>query len=420
MKKRFFSLVFLLMNIFVSANALEALDVRLGQHNDVTRFVIELSDKTDFKVFILKQPDRAVIDLPMLAWKGHDDLQKKGVVESFRHGAFDSERMRFVLDLAQPSKISKAFILKPIEGRSARFVLDLTPLKHGEILQDSGKQVGNLNPKQQQAVNTILADAEQLLKGAPATTQKKLTQPTSPKKPVFKDYSVKKKPGQKTIVLDAGHGGIDPGAIGRGKVYEKHVTLAVTKLLKKELESKGFKVVLTRDRDVFVRLRDRIRIARRAKGDLFISLHADSARNPRATGFSIYTLSNTASDKESQLLAQRENKVDIIAGIDFTEESEQVTSILIDLAQRETMNQSKQFANLVVGDLKSAIHLRQSPHKFAGFTVLKGPDIPAALIELGFLSNASEARKLKSTSHQRKLAREISKAIQHYFKVAST
>jgi len=224
--------------------------------------------------------------------------------------------------------------------------------------------------------------------------------------------------GQKrVIVIDPGHGGVDPGAIGVSGIYEKHITLAAARDLKEHLERTGrFKVYLTRDRDVFIRLRGRIEIARERNADLFISVHADTIRNRKIRGLSVYTLSEKASDKEAAELADRENKSDLIAGIDLSHESEEVTNILIDLAQRETMNQSARLASLLVDELKTRVKVLRNPHRFAGFAVLKAPDVPSVLIEMGFLSNRDDERALRSKSHRRKVAQSIAGAVDAYFR----
>ena len=222
--------------------------------------------------------------------------------------------------------------------------------------------------------------------------------------------------GKAVIVIDPGHGGVDPGAVGVSGVYEKHITLAMARELKKQLERSGhYKVHLTRDRDVFIRLRERVGIARQYGADLFISLHADSVPNSQLEGLSVYTLSQTASDGEAQSLADKENKADLIAGIDLSHESADVANILIDLAQRETMNRSAGFAGGVVDELGRETTLLGNTHRFAGFAVLKAPDVPSILVELGYLSNATEERQLRQPDYRTKLARGIARAVDHYF-----
>ncbi len=222
--------------------------------------------------------------------------------------------------------------------------------------------------------------------------------------------------GRRVIAIDPGHGGVDPGAIGRSGVLEKDITLRTARILKRRLERSGrYKVVLTRNRDVFIRLRDRIAIARRHDADLFVSLHADSIRRAGIRGLSVYTLSEKASDKEAAELADKENKADLIAGIDLSAETPEVTDILIDLAQRETMNESVRFAAELVQELRRVSKLLRKTHRFAGFAVLKAPDIPSVLIEMGFLSNRQDERALRQESYRARIADSVALAINHYF-----
>ncbi len=186
--------------------------------------------------------------------------------------------------------------------------------------------------------------------------------------------------------------------------------------LKKRLERTGrFKALLTRDRDIFIRLRDRVQVARDAKAELFISIHADSVRDKSIKGSAVYTLSEKASDREAQELADKENKADLIAGVDLTYETPEVTNILIDLAQRESMNQSARFAATLVKELRRNIKVLRNSHRFAGFAVLKAPDIPSVLFEMGFLSNPSDERALRSRKYRARLAAMVVRSMEAYF-----
>lgn len=219
------------------------------------------------------------------------------------------------------------------------------------------------------------------------------------------------------IVLDPGHGGVDPGAIGIGGTHEKDITLAMAREIRRQLEATGkYRVFLTRDQDVFIRLRDRIAIARQQSADLFISIHADSMGNRETRGASIYTLSENASDSEAAALAARENRADIIAGVDLSRESRDVTSILIDLAQRETSNHSISLARSLVQEMGREVQLLPvNPHRFAGFAVLRAPDVPSALIELGYLSNAQDEGQLNKPQYRQRVASGIVRSIDAYF-----
>lgn len=226
----------------------------------------------------------------------------------------------------------------------------------------------------------------------------------------------KAKDGVPVIVIDPGHGGVDPGATGVSGTYEKHITLAMARELKTMLERNGrYRVHLTRDRDVFIRLRERIAIARAQGADLFISLHADAVQNPLIRGLSVYTLSRNASDAEAQALAEKENKADLIAGIDLTHESADVANILIDLAQRETMNRSAGFATELVDEVGQEMDLLGNTHRFAGFAVLKAPDVPAVLVEMGYLSNEAEEKMLRQPQYRARLAKSVAKAVERFF-----
>jgi N-acetylmuramoyl-L-alanine amidase len=221
---------------------------------------------------------------------------------------------------------------------------------------------------------------------------------------------------RRTIVIDPGHGGIDPGTIGVDGIEEKSVVLAMAKDLRTVLEATGrYHVALTRNGDTFIPLRDRIRIAREAGGQLFISLHADSIAKPHFRGASVYTLSDTASDAEAELLASKENKADIITGTDLSNHDPVVTSILIDLAQRNTSNRSIAFADLLSARLGEVTHLVRKHRRFAGFAVLKSPDLPSVLIELGYLSSHEDAVELVREDWRNRMSRAILTAIDRFF-----
>ena len=231
---------------------------------------------------------------------------------------------------------------------------------------------------------------------------------------VFDYYTNKLK--KKIIVIDPGHGGKDSGAVGIGKNFEKNITLKVGLLLKKKIEKTGqFKVFLTRSSDKYLRLRERTKIAKKNNADIFISLHADFNPNRRTRGISIYTLSERASDKEAEALARRENRSDLIDGVDLSSESSEVTNILLDLTKRDTLNQSSYLVNFMIKEFKKNLNLLQRPHRFAGFTVLKSLDIPSVLVEMGYLSNSKDSKLLVSKEYQEKLSENILGAIRNYF-----
>ena len=365
-----------------AADPMQVTGVRLGLHPDKTRFVLDLSAPADFKVFLLADPYRVVIDLPDLDWTaGAPVPDHAGLIEGFRYGLFTPGTFRVVLDLKGPARVKNSMLLPARGGHSPRLVLDLAPQSREDFM-------------------AALKSAPQLAEVQPRPL---------PVKPA-------PKPGKKIVVLDPGHGGVDPGAKGRSGVFEKVLTLAMGKELKRQLEATGrYQVVLTRDTDIFIPLRQRIAIARAASADLFVSLHADSIDDRGVRGLSVYTLSETASDKEAAALAVSENKADVIAGIDLTNENAEVTNILIDLAQRETMNLSANFAEIAVDELGSETRLLHKTHRFAGFAVLKAPDVPSVLVELGYLSNAGEEKNLRTPAYRARLAAALVKGIDRYF-----
>lgn len=392
------------------AAAAHVSDVRVGLHGERTRIVLDLDRGVDFNVFTLPEPYRVVLDLPEVDWSL--DLanlpENKGALTKMRYGLFTPGTSRMVFDVKSPVLVQKSFILKPVEGQRWRLVLDLAPTSETVFLETLAAQRAQERKRLDDLVASAAQTEPQAARPAPARPIVPGLAMVPPPKP--------KVPGRRIIAIDPGHGGVDPGTIGASKTYEKHVTLALGRELKKSLEATGrYKVVMTRDRDIFLRLRDRVKVAREAGAELFISVHADSIRNRKTRGLSVYTLSEKASDKEAAKLAAKENKADVIAGIDLTAESADVTNILLDLAQRETMNQSARFAKELVGELRREVKLLRNTHRFAGFAVLKAPDMPSVLVEAGFLSNRQDERNLNSSAYRRKLAQAIVRGVDRHF-----
>ena len=419
-------------------------DVRVGVQGDATRIVFEVTRQVGFNVFTLKNPYRVVVDLPEVGWRlpPRPLPSATGVFQKLRYGLYKPGNSRVVLDIRTPAAISKAFILNPGGAQGYRLVLDLTPTTHQAFLRDAGKtplhvaevhQASNSSPKPgsgppaQQATSSApsaLAPPAGMTSPSPETakTQKMvLVKGTGPEQASpFRLAPRKPEPkhrGKKhVVIIDPGHGGVDPGTVGISGIYEKHITLSMARELKRQLQQTGrFKVLLTHDRDIFVQLRDRVRMARDAKAELFISVHADTVRNKSIKGPAVYTLSEKSSDREAQELAEKENKADLIAGVDLTHETPEVTNILIDLAQRESMNQSARFATMMIKQLKRKTKVLRNTHRFAGFAVLKAPDIPSVLLEMGFLSNPQDERALRSSRYRAQLASAVTKAVGDYF-----
>lgn len=367
--------------------------VRIGDYPEKTRFVIEFDKPIKFNVFTLGSPYRVVVELPEVAWRIKPDAVPRGKrITGYRFGLFKPGQSRVVIDLKSPIRVSNSFTLPPNSKRGHRLVLDIAEI--------SAEQFAALQ-KRRPALMPSTSEADAVVR--------------APRPPIKKPKK-RFKPLRPLIVLDPGHGGIDPGARGRRGTLEKQLVLSQAKELRRQLLATGrYRVVLTRSRDIFVRLRERIAIAHRAGGDLFISLHADSIGNRHVRGGSVYTLSERASDKEAEALARRENKSDIIAGVDLNDQSETVAKILIDLRQRLTKNDSVAFAKSLVSQLGKQTRMLRRKHRFAGFAVLKGPEIPSVLIEMGYLSNLQDEKLLRQPSHRRKIAGAIVRAIDSYF-----
>ena len=365
-------------------------DIRIGIHSDNLRVVLEADAKLPVSAFELASPYRIVIDLPDVTWRVDpaQGEQATGFIGGYRFGQFVPGKSRLVFDLKRAGLVEKAFHIPPVGGRPWRIVIDIKPVS-GAVFADRAAK-----------------PTPDPVSGARAAV---FVPPPRPK-----PEGAQRK---RVVMLDPGHGGIDPGALSRGRRHrEKDITLAMARQLRDILIRRGrYHVVLTRDRDIFVRLRERIAMARAAGADVFISLHADSIRNRKVRGASVYTLSEKASDREAADLAAKENKSDLIAGVDLTGESAEVTNILIDLAQRETMNHSAEFARILVREMRRNTKFLRRSHRFAGFAVLKAPDVPSVLVEMGYLSNSNDVRQLTSVSYRAGLAAAIADGVDAYF-----
>ena len=370
-------------------------DIRIGQHPDKTRLVLELSEAPNYRVFLLPNPYRVVIDLPELDWSVPESNlpDGAGAINALRFGLFAPGTSRVVLDLKQPVLVKSVFVLPPKDGRPHRFVVDVEPVSVAAFNAAPERRLGASSDKPLRTTQTAVAKVQ------PKTSGDR----------------------RPTVVIDPGHGGVDPGATGVSGLLEKNIALDYAKELQRQLEATGrFRVVLTRDRDVFLPLRDRIKVAHQANGDLFVSLHANNHSSRKIKGFSVYTLSEKSSDAEARNLAAKENKADIIAGFDLSEQTEVVRDILIDLAQRESKNQGNQFASDVVDEVGQVANLLGNPHRYAGFAVLKSPTIPSVLIEIGYLSNRAEEKRLRDESYRKKLMSALSRSISNYFQQNQT
>ena len=354
-------------------------------------------DRAD--VFTLAAPDRIAIDVSG-ATAGQSAFAG-GSVQNIRQRQFSADTARIVLDLAEPAVVTNGNF--SADGKSLRLSLRPVPLT-----EFSG---------------TIARGKTQIIPPAAfrADPPKRRYEVTAPiRVNVGKGLPVVSGPADDSlplVVIDAGHGGHDPGAISpHGGQLEKDVTLAIAKSVRNEILKSGrVRVALTRDTDKFIVLQDRFQLARKLRADLFISIHADSAESPEATGGTVYTLSEVASDREAQRLAARENKANIVNGVNLGGADAKVSSILIDLTQRETMNVSADFAKLLLREAAPNMRIRGNSHRFASFIVFKAPDTPSVLFEAGYLSNEADVTFLASQSGQGKVARALANAIQVHF-----
>ncbi len=364
-----------------------AKDARLAGDRERTRFIADLSRKVDVHVFALASPYRVIIDAPDVSFQMPDGIgnEKRGLITAYRYGLFAPGKSRIVIDVSGPFLIDKAFVLEPRDDQPARLVVDLVPTD-------------------EKTFQAKLKETKPPEEATPAS----LPVPPAP---------VRAPDAKPVIVLDPGHGGIDPGTSSADGVTEKTVVLAFAKALKAKLEATGrYDVYLTREDDTFLPLRERVEFAQKKGASLFLSIHADyfPQTAEKAAGATVYTLSEEASDDEAKELAAKENFSDVLAGVALPSDSDEVVAnILIDLAQRETQNRSTVFARSIVGELAGNLHTRKL--RSAGFRVLKAPDIPSVLLELGFLSNPDDEKHLLSEDWRERMSASLVEAIDSYF-----
>jgi N-acetylmuramoyl-L-alanine amidase len=360
-----------------------ASEVRLGGDETQTRMVVDLDRKIELRAFTLANPYRVIVDLPQVVFRFPPKTGEagRGLIKAFRYGLMMAGGSRIVIDLARPARVEKSFMLDAGNDQPARLVLDLTAIDRDAFMRNI-------------ALENRLPDPAPVIK----------PQPRSDARPI--------------VVLDPGHGGIDNGTKSASGEMEKAIVLEFALLLRDKIEKDGkYQVVMTRTDDTFVALADRVQLARAQQASLFISIHADAL--PRgegdAQGASVYTLSETASDSEAARLAETENRADVIAGVDLTNEPNDVADILIDLAQRETKSFSVQFARGLIDSMKTVTRMHKNSLKSAGFRVLKAPDIPSVLVELGYVSNKQDIKSLTSADWRDHTADSIARAIDRFF-----
>jgi len=364
-------------------------DTRIVGDDNRTRFIADMTDSADMAVFTLADPYRVVVDMSEVGFRLPDDAghDGRGLYSAFRYGLISPGKSRIVLDVSGPVRVDKSFVVPAAKDQPARLVIDVVPTTREAFLEADR------------------AYRESLSAERAARRDRAIVAPDQPSddRPI--------------VVLDPGHGGIDTGAKGRDGAIEKNVTLVFAEVLGEKLKETGhYNVLFTRTDDSFVSLGDRVEFAREHKADLFVSIHANSFRGRTIRGAIIYTVSDEASDKMAAEIAASENQVDVLAGIDIRgEDSDEVMDILLDLTRRETRNFGLVFARNLVKELKTATPMFKVPHQQASFKVLEAPDVPSAMIELGFLSNPEDEKLLASDDWRRKTADSVVHAIDEFF-----
>jgi N-acetylmuramoyl-L-alanine amidase len=382
----------------VASNFPIASDARLAGDVKQTRFVLDLDQPIQFRTFALADPYRVVVDLPQVSFKfaAGIGVAGRGLVKAFRYGLVMPGGSRIVFDLTGPAKVAKSYLLEAANGQPPRLVLEFEEVDRTAFVQ-------SLAPESRPELRPAIAYANAAVARPDASTAARPAQPPDTR-PV--------------IVIDPGHGGVDNGTQAGGEVIEKNLVLGFGLALRDRIEKSGkYRVVMTRTDDTFIPLSERVQIARNESAALFVSIHADALpRNEGdARGATIYTLSDKASDAEAERLADAENKSDAIGGVNLTDEPTEVADILIDLAQRETRTFSNRIARLLVNEMKKTARMHKHPLKSAGFRVLKAPDVPSVLIELGYVSNKGDLEHLVSENWRNKTVGSMAQAIDAFF-----
>lgn len=366
--------IFFLAGVFltsINSYAANVVDLRLWRAPDNTRIVFDLDGSIEHKVFTLRNPDRVVIDIPNATFKANvNELDlNQSPIRHIRTATQNGNDLRVVLDLKKEVG-TRSFFLKKTAQAHDRLVLDLND------------------------------------KGKTKTSVTKTVQ------------DIKKQNRDLIIAIDAGHGGEDPGALGKNKVYEKHVVMAIAKELARLFsKEKGYKAVLIRSGDYYITLSERRNLARKSRADMFVSIHADAFTNPQAHGSSVYALSSKgATSASAKFLANKENQSDLVGGVSLDDKDHILSSVLIDLSMTHKMAASLEVGGHVLGRMDKISRLHSKHVEQAAFAVLKTPDIPSILVETGFISNPGEAKKLASKPYQKKMASALFNGIHSYFK----
>jgi N-acetylmuramoyl-L-alanine amidase len=372
--------------------------VRVWPADEYTRITLESRKPLQYKYLLLQGPDRLVLDLEETDFSGVLQSLPDRVTENdpfiklIRAGLNRPGLVRVVVELKQQA-LPQIFTLQPVANYGHRLVLDLYPLE---------------------PVDPLMALLEQRPSTPPATAQVASRAPSSPAKPSGETRIIPKR--MITIVIDAGHGGEDPGAIGPKGTYEKNVTLAISRALKRQIDAQpNMRAVMTRDGDFFVPLNQRVARARRVQADLFLSIHADAFIRPQARGSSVYVLSeNGATSTAARWLATKENQADLIGGVNLPKNNNHLARTLLDLSQTATINDSLKLGRDVLHEISGINGLHKRQVEQAGFAVLRAPDIPSLLVETAFISNPEEELRLRDSAFQDRMAQSILRGIQRY------
>jgi N-acetylmuramoyl-L-alanine amidase len=379
-----------------------ASDARFAGDGKQTRFILDLDQPISFHAFPLADPYRVVVDIPQVSFQLPPGIGSagRGLIKAFRYGLVMPGGSRIVFDLTGPARIANLSVLEAANGQPPRLVLELEEVDRTSFVQ-------SLPAENRPELRPAIAEAKAAPLPAPTVPARVEAEPAQPapadRRPV--------------IIIDPGHGGPDNGTQSGGE-SEKNLVLGFALTLRDRIEKSGkYRVVMTRTDDTFIPLDDRVKIARNQSAALFVSIHADAL--PRhegdAQGATIYTLSDRASDAEAERLAEAENKADAIGGVNLTEEPTEVADILIDLAQRETRTFSNRFARILMAEMKTTTRMHKHPLKSAGFRVLKAPDVPSVLVELGYVSNKDDLEHLVSESWRSRTVGSVAHAIDSFF-----
>lgn len=381
--KNIFKVVLVLFTVFTSSSLFsrelsEISKIRIINISEGARLIIESDKPIKYEVFSLKNPSRLVVDLAKIKFSDNFSLPpNKGIVKEVRFGSFNNDISRIVFDLNKPLKNIKTKLLKPSSGKKRMLYIELE-------------------------VNKVILSAK-----------------IDNKKKTFQQSKLSKK--RRTIIIDPGHGGKDPGTSYKGKLNEKDIVLNFSKVLKEKLTNDGYRVFLTREIDKFIKLNDRVEFAKKKGADLFISIHADASKKDNVRGFSVYTLSEKKMDKEAEKVANLENKGSVFSrkgliGINLTQSRNIIEDWQIKQAFKRANRSSFEFAEILVNNVKKKSKLLNRPHRYAGFAVLKSPNYPSVLVELGFITNDKDRNNLRSKNWQSILANKFVDAINENYK----